>query len=82
MLGKVRFEAVSSKLVDAESTPEETTTVVDRLQPNKPSITERCKMKLHNAMSHPSLCRLNPCTHNRLIISRKSGDQVLIAGLM
>jgi len=69
MLGKVRFEVVSSKLVDAKSTREEATAVVDRLQPNKPSITERREMKLHNTMSHPSPCRHNLCTHNRLIIA-------------
>src|ERR1700739_1341105 len=67
MLGKVRFEAVSSKLVDAKGAREEAAAVADCVQLNKPSITERREMKLHNAMSHPLPFRNSLCTFARLI---------------
>ena len=49
MLGKMRFEAVSSKLVDTKRAREEATAIVDRFQLNKLGIAECRRMKLHNA---------------------------------
>ena len=52
MLEKVRFEAVSSKLVDAKRAREEAAGIMDLFRPNKPSVAECRSMKLHNSMSH------------------------------
>jgi hypothetical protein len=60
MLGKVRFEAVSSKLVDAKGAREEAAAVMDLFRLNKPSIAECRSMKLHSPMSYPNMIAAKP----------------------